>query len=69
MSEYTGEFGPTGVPLHKPQRAVTASEEARMARLTGLKDPAEPINWRVWYGEGLEKTARQVEGDKAEGNE
>ena len=65
-TEYTGEFGPTGVPAFKRQAAVTASEEMRMSRLTGTKDPLEPINWRVWYGQKPERSAKEELGDEEE---
>jgi hypothetical protein len=62
-SEYSGKAGPAGVGIRKPQKAVSASDEARLARLTGTKDPKAPINDRVWYGEAPRKTERQRRGD------
>jgi hypothetical protein len=65
-TEYTGEFGPTGVPLFKERRAVSASEEMRMSRLTADKDPAKPINWRVWNGQRPELSDKELLGEEQE---
>jgi hypothetical protein len=65
--EYTGEFGPTGVPAFKRRGAVTASEEMRMSRLTADKDPLKPVNYRVWNGQRPEKSARELLGELLEG--
>jgi hypothetical protein len=63
-SEYTGVTGPAGVPAFKDRRALSASEEARLMRLTGTRDPLAPISWRHWRGQAVEKSAREIEGER-----
>lgn len=63
-TEYTGVVGPAGVPKYKKRGALTPSEEARLLRLTGTKDPKAEVNYRIWEGETAEKTRRQKEGDR-----
>lgn len=63
-TEYTGLMGPAGVPAFRPRRALSASDQARLMRLTGTLDPQAPISWRHWYGQKVEKTAREIEGER-----
>jgi len=63
-TEYTGVIGPAGVPAFKPRAALSASEEARLMRLTGTRDPQAPISWRHWNGQKVEKSAREIEGER-----
>jgi len=63
-SEFSGKAGPAGVGIRKPKTALSASDQLRLARLTGTTDPQAPISDRVWYGEGPTRTARQAEGDE-----
>jgi hypothetical protein len=42
--------------------ALTPSEEARLLRTTGTRDPAAPMSDRIWNGEDIELTDRQKEG-------
>ena len=63
-TEYSGVTGPAGVPKYRPKRALTPSDQARLARLTGTQDPKAPVIDRVWQGEDIEKTARQREGER-----
>jgi len=62
-SEYTGVMGPAGVPKYKKRKALSASEEARLMRLTGTRDPQAPISWRHWNGQKVDKSAREIEGE------
>lgn len=64
-TEYGGEMGPAGVPAQRPRTALSASDEARLLRLTGTLDPKAPRSDRVWNGEAVEKTAAQKEGEKS----
>jgi hypothetical protein len=63
-SEYTGVMGPAGVPAHRPKRALSASDQARLMRLTGTLDPAAPISDRHWNGQAVEKSAKELEGER-----
>lgn len=63
-TEYTGLMGPAGVPKYRPRRALTPSDQARLARLTGTMDPKAPVSERIWQGEDIEKTTKQEEGEK-----
>ena len=63
-TEYTGVMGPAGVPAFKKRSALSASEQARLMRLTGTTDPQAEISWRHWLGEAVEPNSRQVEGER-----
>jgi hypothetical protein len=63
-SEYTGRMGPAGVPAKRPRAALSASDQARLMRLTGTLDPEAPISDRHWYGQNVEKSARELEGER-----
>lgn len=62
-TEYTGRMGPAGVPAERPRSALSASDQARLMRLTGTFDPQAPISWRHWHGQAVEKSARELEGE------
>lgn len=62
-SEYDGVRGPVGVPKYRPRRALSASDEARLLRTTGTRDPKAPKSDRVWNGEDINKTQRQKRGE------
>lgn len=62
-SEYGGVVGPAGVAKYRPRRALSASDEARLLRTTGTRDPKAPKSDRVWNGEDIEKTQRQKRGE------
>jgi hypothetical protein len=64
-SEYTGRMGAStsGIPEDRPQSALSASDEARLNRITDLSDPQRKFNERIWFGETPERTAAQEEGD------
>lgn len=63
-TEYTGVTGPAGVPAHRPRRALSASDQARLMRLTGTLDPQAPISDRHWYGQAVDKSDRELEGER-----
>lgn len=63
-TEYTGLTGPAGVPFRKRRRSLSASEQARLMRLTGTLDPTAPISDRHWNGQAVEKSAREIEGER-----
>lgn len=62
-TEYGGLMGPAGVPVRRPKKALSASDEARLMRLTGTRDPAAPISDRVWNGQSATKSPRELEGE------
>ena len=63
-TEYNGKMGPAGVPKYRPVRALTASDRARLLRLTGKLDPEAPVSVMVWNGEDVKRTVRQEVGDE-----
>lgn len=65
-SEYTGRLGAStsGIPEDRPRSALSASDTARLARITDLQDPQHKFNERIWFGETPERTPAQVEGDE-----
>jgi len=65
-SEYTGTMGrsTSGIPEARPESALSASDEARLARITDETDPERKYNKRIWLGETPERTEAQVEGDE-----
>jgi len=63
-TEYTGRTGPAGVPLHRSRKALSASDRARLMRLTGTFDPQAPISNRHWNGQAVTKSAREIEGER-----
>jgi hypothetical protein len=63
-SEFTAQTGPMGVDVRKTPGMLSASEEARLMRTTGTRDPTAPFSERVWRGEDVEKTQRQLEGER-----
>lgn len=65
-TEYSGVSGPAGIPKHRPRSALSASDQARLDRIVGVRDPKAPVSDRVWNGEAIEKTQRQREGEAAE---
>jgi YD repeat-containing protein len=62
-SEYDGARGPAGVPKRKTERTLTASQKARLERLTGTHDPQAEISRRVWNGQNRHKSDRELEGE------
>jgi len=64
-SEFTGTMGrsTSGIPEARPKSALSASDEARLARITDETDPQHKLNLRIWFGETPKRTAAQVEGD------
>jgi hypothetical protein len=65
-SEYSGRMGrsTSGIPEDRPDAALSASDEARLNRITDPSDRARRFNQRIWYGETPERTPEQVEGDE-----
>lgn len=65
-TEYEGTMGAStsGIPEKRPESALSASDEARLARITDLNDPHRRLNYRIWHGETPQRTPEQVEGDK-----
>jgi hypothetical protein len=65
-TEYTGTMGAstTGIPESRPESALSASDQARLARISDLNDPHRKFNSRIWHGETPQRTPEQVEGDK-----
>jgi len=59
-TEYEGTMGPAGVPKYRHQRNMGANDRARLLRLTGTTNPRAPISARVWNGEDLLPTSRQI---------
>jgi hypothetical protein len=51
----------TGIPEDRPESALSASDEARLERISDRQDRARKINDRIWYGEGPKKTPAQAE--------
>ena len=64
-SEYDGRMGrsTSGIPEDRPDSALSASDEARLNRITDPSDRTRKFNERIWYGETPEPTPEQVEGD------
>jgi hypothetical protein len=65
-TEYTGRMGrsTSGIPEDRPHSALSASDQARLARITDEADRERKFNERIWFGETPERTAAQVEGDE-----
>lgn len=65
-SEYTGRMGrsTSGIPEDRPESALSASDQARLNRITDPSDRERKYNKRVWLGETPERTEAQVEGDE-----
>jgi hypothetical protein len=65
-TEYEGTMGAstTGIPESRPESALSASDQARLARISDLNDPHRRLNLRIWHGETPHRTPEQVEGDK-----
>jgi hypothetical protein len=59
-TEYEGTMGPAGVPKYRPPRHMRANDRARLLRLTGTTNPRAPISTRVWNGEDILPTSRQI---------
>jgi hypothetical protein len=62
-SEYDGIRGPAGVPKYRREATLTASDKARLERLTGTHDPKAPLSDRVWNGQNIHKSDRELEGE------
>lgn len=54
VSEFNGEDGRSGLPKHKPVRAMRAGEKLRLIYTTGTLDPDAPLDRRAWNGEAQE---------------
>jgi len=65
-SEYNGRMGrsTTGIPEDRPENALSASDEARLDKISDRNDRARRLNYRIWFGETPERSAAQVEGDE-----
>ena len=64
-TEYTGRMGrsTSGIPEGRPQSALSASDEARLHRITDPSDKRRKLNTRIWHGETPSRSPEQVEGD------
>ena len=62
-SEYDGIRGPAGVAKYRPPARLTASDKARLERLTGTHDPQAELSERIWNGQNIDKSDRELEGE------
>lgn len=62
-TEYGGLMGPAGVPLKRPRKALSASDQARLMRTVGELDPTKERSERVWNGQARDKSSREIEGE------
>jgi len=65
-TDYNGTMyrSTSGIPQFRHASALSASDEARLARLTDPVDVQRKRNDRIWKGESAKRTWAQVEGDR-----